>query len=180
MKPIEHFQFCPCCGEKRRAIPQDQTFRCGGCGFQYYFNPAIAAAAFVLDKDGLALFIRRAKNPAKGKLAIPGGFIDSGETAEGALRREIREEVNLEISSIEYLCSQPNLYPYKGVTYSVLDLFFVAKAEGMAGAAALDGVASYCWLHPAAVNPEELAFSSMQTALSVFQGKEMVPRKETG
>src|SRR4051812_42896330 len=129
MKPSLQFKFCPRCGEPGPKIDAGKTCRCEACGFSYYFNPAIAAAAFVIGPDGRALFIRRAKNPAKGKLALPGGFIDFGETAEAALRREIVEEVNLELATLEYLSSHPNEYFYKEVTYTVLDLFFVAQVN---------------------------------------------------
>src|SRR5260370_53496 len=116
MKPIEHFQFCPRCGQRLERAASDQSLSCPACGFVYYFNPAIAAAAFILNASGQTLFIRRAKDPAKGKLAIPGGFVDVGETAESALRREIREEVNLGLGSLRYLCSATNQYQYKEVT----------------------------------------------------------------
>lgn len=168
MRPISHFHFCPRCGERRPDKVPRETFACSACGFLYYFNPASAAAAFVLNPRGEALFIRRAKEPAQGKLAIPGGFVDFGETAEDALRREVQEEVNLELSSLEYLCSAPNEYHYREVTYLVLDLFFVARAKSVSGTAALDGVASYSWLMPAAVDPAELGFSSVRAALSVY------------
>jgi mutator protein MutT len=168
MKPIEHFHYCPKCGQERPQASAGPAFACQHCGFLYYFNPAIAAAAFVLDAKGQVLFIRRAKDPGKGKLAVPGGFIDAGETAEEAVRREIREEVNLNLRSVRYLCSRPNQYPYKGVTYPVLDLFLVAEAEATDSTAALDGVESYCWLPPHQVKLEEVAFTSMQEALQVF------------
>ncbi len=97
MFPREFFHHCPRCGSKRADLPADNSFRCAACGFLYYFNPAIAVAGFVSGPAGLVLFIRRAKEPARGKLALPGGFVDYDETAEEALGRETREEVNLEL-----------------------------------------------------------------------------------
>jgi mutator protein MutT len=168
MKPIDHFQFCPRCGQHQLERPAGASFRCARCGFLYYFNPAISASAFVQDESERTLFIRRAKDPAKGKLAIPGGFVDAGETAEGAVCREVREEVNLGLTALEYFYSAPNEYPYQGITYSVLDLFFIARAEGADGTAALDGVESYDWLRAAEVDSEEIAFRSMREAFLRF------------
>jgi ADP-ribose pyrophosphatase YjhB (NUDIX family) len=67
--------------------------------------------------------------PAKGKLAVPGGFIDIGETAEDGLRREIREEVNLAPGELRYLCTQVNDYVYRDINYPVLDLYFVGRVN---------------------------------------------------
>lgn len=177
MQPSLCFRFCPRCAAERPSTPPLEPFRCGACGFLYYFNPAVASAAILLDPHGSALFIRRAKEPAKGKLGMAGGFIDIGETAEEGLRREVREEVNLELDSIQFLCSQPNSYEYQGVTYPVLDLFFVARTLSPARAAALDAVESFCWLDPRTVDPGELAFPSMQEAMRVFQRQ---ARESTG
>lgn len=104
-------------------------------------------------------------------LGLAGGFIDVGETAEEALRREVREEVNLELDSVDFLCSQPNSYSYRDVTYPVLDLFFVASVSRPEAAAALDAVESFCWRDPLNVRPEELAFPSMRAAVQVFQAR---------
>ena len=103
------------------------------------------------------------------KLAMPGGFIDEGETAEEAVRREFVEEVGFAPEGIEFLCSQPNQYLYKEVTYPVLDFFFVARARGDEVPQALDGVASVHWLDPLAIEPEEIAFPSMRYALEIYR-----------
>lgn len=174
MQPWLCFLFCPRCGVRRSDAAQSGPFRCGGCGFLYYFNPAVAAAGFLLKPSGEGLFIRRAQEPSKGMLGLAGGFIDVGETAEVALRREVREEVNLELSGVEFLCSQPNTYSYGDVTYPVLDLFFVARVEHPEKAEALDAVESFCWRDPMAVGPEELAFPSMRAAMTVFQNRKPV------
>jgi len=167
MSPVSLFRHCPSCGQPRAgelAIP----FTCNTCNFVFYFNPTVAAAAIIARPDGKVLFITRAKEPAKGKLAFPGGFIDIGETVEAALRRETREEVNLEISDIQLLCSHPNEYNYKGVTYPVLDFLFSAKAGSIDDAQALDGVAEFTWKEPGEVELEELAFPSLREGLRIY------------
>jgi mutator protein MutT len=168
MKPIEHFHFCPSCGQRPSPPVSSEVWRCPACGFAYYFNPTVAAAAFIANPAGQTLFIRRAKDPAKGKLAIPGGFVDIGETAEAAVRREIQEEVNLTVRSLCYLCSETNEYLYQGITYPVLDLFFVAQTNDSGEAAALDGVESFVWLEAAKVNPNDIAFPSIRLALAAY------------
>ncbi len=168
MRAINHFRFCPRCASPGRTDSARGAFHCDRCGFVYFFNPSTAAAAFILDSDGAVLFIRRAKEPAKGKLALPGGFVDAGETAEEAVRREIREEVGLEMASMAYLDSQSNEYLYEEVTYPVLDLFYIGRPKTTDNLAALDGVESYCWLKPEDVSPDAIAFPSIRNALAGY------------
>jgi NAD+ diphosphatase len=169
MKPSEFFRFCPRCGTGPHPPPTSNAFACPSCRFRYFFNPAVAAAVFVRRADGGVLLIRRAKDPGKGRLAPPGGFIDHGETAETAAAREIREEVGLEIRQVRFLCSQPNAYHYGEVTYPVLDLFFTAWAADGAQARVIEEVESLEWVEPASVVPEDLAFPSMQAAWRLWR-----------
>lgn len=169
MEPAKHFKFCPRCGCKQTKDVGTSPFRCAACGFLYYFNPTTAAAGFVFSPDGKALFIRRAKEPAKGKLAVPGGFVDVGETAEEAFRRETREEVNLELTDLSFLCSYANSYDYGGVAYPVLDLFYRARPVHIDSAAALDGVESLEWLDPRVVDLDAIAFPSIRNALGFLR-----------
>ncbi|MDB6133404.1 MAG: nudC [Verrucomicrobiales bacterium] len=169
MHPSQCFKFCPSCGT---ALPDDrqrQPLCCPACGLVYYFNTTCATAAIVVRPDGMALFIRRAKEPRKGALGLPGGFIDEGETAEDGVRREFTEEVGFAPVDIDFLCSHPNTYDYKGITYPVLDFFFVARATGDQQAQALDAVDSVHWLDPMTVGLEEIAFPSMKYALTQYR-----------
>lgn len=170
MRPIEHFQFCPRCGQPvREGAAQAAAFACGACGFRYFFNAAAAVAAFVRRGDGRWLFIRRAQDPGQGKLAPAGGFIDLGETAEAAVRREFREELGIELGPLSFLCSGPNTYLYREVTYPTLDLFFVTAMMDGAEPRALEGGAGFDWFEAADVRPEDLAFPSMQAAWRSLQ-----------
>ena len=169
MQPQQRFQFCPQCGSARSASNlRANPLRCEACDFHFYFNPTLAAAAFLFDDEGRAIFIRRAKDPGIGKLTVPGGFVDIGETAEEALAREVCEEVGLEIADVRYVCSMTNLYFYKDVTYPVCDLMFCGRALQPETAAALDGATAFVWLKLRDVDPEELAFPSVKRGLAIL------------
>lgn len=165
--PSSAIAHCPKCGTTaggRRTNP----FRCAACGFVLYFNAASAVAAFIVDDEGRVLYTRRAKDPGKGLLGMPGGFVDIGETAEEAVRREVVEEVGLTLGALTYLTSFPNHYTYAGVAYTTLDVFFTARAADPRAARPLDAVASLAWLDPAHVDQDQIAFDSMRRALRVY------------
>ena len=75
-------------------------------------------------------------------LGPPGGFLDFGETAEKAVRREIEEETGLDVRIEAYLGSFPNRYLYRDILYPTLDIFFLCRVEPFRSAAALEEVES--------------------------------------
>jgi ADP-ribose pyrophosphatase YjhB (NUDIX family) len=170
--PLSHFAFCPRCGARQPDDrPRDllRPFRCCHCGFTLFFNAAAAVAALIGRADGSMLFVRRAREPARGRLGMPGGFVDAGETAETALAREVREEVGLEVQDLQYLGSHANQYVYSEVTYTTLDLFFTALAANPDRARPLDGVESLVWGDPLTIDLDEIAFDSMREALREYR-----------
>lgn len=77
---------------------------CGACGAVTYRNPLPVAVALVpvRDASGPALVvIRRTIEPKRGELALPGGFIDFGESWEQAVVRELAEETGISASAEE-------------------------------------------------------------------------------
>jgi ADP-ribose pyrophosphatase YjhB (NUDIX family) len=165
--PSTLFLFCPHCAAPRSSEIDAVRFVCESCGFVYYYNVAVSSAVLILADNGSALFIRRARDPAKDKLALPGGFIDRGETAEAAAIREVREEAGVKLNGVEFLASFPNLYSYRGVDYPVVDLFFIGRVQA-AVASPLDDVTEIVWAPPRAVSEAELAFPSHARALEAF------------
>jgi ADP-ribose pyrophosphatase YjhB (NUDIX family) len=141
---------------------------CAACGLHLYQNACSAAGLILVDAADQALLIRRAHDPGRGKLGLPGGFIDNDETLEDGLRREVREEVGLEVDAMEFLVSHPNQYAYGGVLYPTIDLFFVAHVRDFAAARPLDAVAELVVRPVAAVDAAEFAFVSMQVAWRAF------------
>jgi len=132
------FNFCPSCGNKNIKNVNMRKWLCPDCGFDLYNNVASAVGLVIESSDGI-LFERRAKEPRKGFLAFPGGFVDPDESAEEACLRECREEIGVEPVSLEYLASFPNTYDYKGIQYKTCDMFFLAKLPENAKLKAQEG-----------------------------------------
>ncbi|MCR5366080.1 MAG: NUDIX domain-containing protein, partial [Prevotella sp.] len=123
--PLEKFKYCPVCGSSHFEVNNFKSKKCQDCGFTYYGNPCSATAAFIVNDKQEMLVVRRAKEPAKGTLDLPGGFVDMGETVEQGMRREIKEETGLDIEEIQYLFSSPNVYLYSGMGVHTLDMDFL-------------------------------------------------------
>ncbi|HTI72604.1 MAG TPA: NUDIX domain-containing protein [Candidatus Limnocylindria bacterium] len=168
MLPVEIFKHCPRCGVAVGHPNAGGRLQCHGCGFLFYFNPTVATACLVLNPAGQVLLVKRAKEPSKGKWALPGGFVDIGERAEDGIRRELREEVGLEVTDLQFLCSQANRYDYREVTYPVLDIYFLARSDGKSAHTQEEEVQEVEWVAPDTVNPSDLAFVSMQAAYKYF------------
>jgi 8-oxo-dGTP diphosphatase len=83
-------------------------------------TPLVTVDAIILYKGNSIILIRRKKPPFKGELALPGGFVDIGETVEEACFREAYEETNLHINIIKLVgvFSDPNRDP-RGHTITI-------------------------------------------------------------
>ena len=147
MHPLDKFAFCPVCGSTSFEENNFKSKHCMQCGFTYYANPSSATAAFITDENNNLLVVRRGKEPAKGTLDLPGGFVDMDETAEEGMLREIREETGLHLQAPEYLFSIPNLYLYSGMTIHTLDMFFRLNVErAKVDPKASDDAAEVMWI----------------------------------
>ncbi|MEG1606804.1 MAG: NUDIX domain-containing protein [Mucinivorans sp.] len=163
--PLSKFRFCPACGSSNFEVHNATSKRCSVCGFTYYFNPRAAVAVLVYNAKGELLVARRAKEPSRGMLDLPGGFTESYETAEQSVAREIFEETSLRVSGVRYLFSEPNIYPYSGMDIHTMDLFFECHAIDAEQLHPADDVAE-CWFAaPTTLKIEEFAFSSIRRAL---------------
>ena len=144
--PLDKFIYCPCCGSDSFVENNIASKRCNRCGFVYYSNPRAAVVAVILDEHRRLLVARRAKEPAKGTLDLPGGFTENGETAELALSREVYEETGINVHQMKYLFSEPNLYPYSGIDIHTMDLFFEVNVDSSVFFKGQDDVAELMWI----------------------------------
>lgn len=99
MKPPVNF--CQVCGHTmaERLVHGKLRRACPECGHIHFDDPKVAAVVLV-QHNHRVLLVRRAMNPARGKWALPGGFVDFGEDPYKAAVREVLEETGITIENI--------------------------------------------------------------------------------
>jgi NAD+ diphosphatase len=167
----EMMPFCPHCGARDFKPVSMKLFRCEHCGFDFYINVASAAAAIIRDGNGRILAIRRAKEPAIGTLDLPGGFIDYNETAEEGLRRELKEELGLDIEQMQYFCTAYNEYEYKGITYPTLDMVFLCQVNNPDDIVINDEIDEMVWLNASEITIEQFGFTSTRKIMELYKSE---------
>ena len=169
MHPLHQFKYCPKCGSAHFEENNFKSKKCQDCGFVYYFNSSASTAAFITDSYDRLLVARRAKEPAKGTLDLPGGFVDLDETAEMAIMREVREETGMELDDFKYVFSLPNIYVYSGFEVHTVDLFFTTQTNWSASdICPADDVSELIFLDKEDINPEDFGLDSIRKAITMW------------
>jgi mutator protein MutT len=166
--PFASFHYCPKCGSSHFVIHNFKSKECLDCGFVYYFNPCSATVAFIVNDKKELLVCRRAHNPAKGTLDLPGGFVDMEETGEEGVIREVMEETCLQVKKATYLFSLPNKYVYSKFEVQTLDMFFRCEIENWTEPSAHDDVSQLQFVPLTQIDVERFGLASVKIGLKRF------------
>lgn len=101
-------RYCSCCGRPMHRATEISK-KCPDCHNEV-FAPVSPAIIVLVQKEGKALLVR-ARNFTRPFYGLVAGFVETGESLEECVRREVREETSLEIDNIHYAGSQPWPYP---------------------------------------------------------------------
>ena len=167
-KKMKIFNYCPACGSSDMIFDNTKKFSCRDCSFTYYHNVAAAVAA-ILESDNKIVLIKRAKEPGKGKLDLPGGFVDPKESAEEAIKSEIKEELKINLRELRYLGSYPNIYEYEDVIYHTCDLFFYSKIDALPTDFDKTEIEELILINPLEIPDDRIAFESVKMGLGIFK-----------
>lgn len=157
-------KYCPNCGKESLHWDGEKKWSCPNCNFTLYNNVAGAVAVIIRFENEIFL-TRRNRDPKKGKLDLAGGFVDPRESAEEACKRELFEELQLDvdISKLKYLTSLPNIYQYKEIDYHTIDLFYEYKvSEKFEVNLELSEIYEAVWIDLKELKLEDLAFDSQK------------------
>ena len=116
--------FCPRCGQATTRIAGEWGKKCAGCGYEHYPHLHPCTITLVRDTPRQRVLLARKAEWAPGRYALVAGFVDNGESLEGCVRREVMEEVGVEVGEIRYVGSQNWPFP------SQLMCGFVAEYAG--------------------------------------------------
>jgi NAD+ diphosphatase len=120
---IVHFasvhRFCGRCGTPTARTVRERGMRCPRCGLTVY--PRVSPAIIVLVRRGAEALLARSGRFATGFYSTLAGFVEPGESLEETLRREVREEVGVEVTNIRYFGSQPWPFPHSLMVGFVAD-----------------------------------------------------------
>ncbi len=166
--PLRVMQYCPRCGSADFKPLGERSLKCADCGFHYFINSAAAVAALVVNNEGKIMLTTRGVEPAYGKLDLPGGFVDPMESVENALKRELKEELGLNIKSVEFFGSAPNEYIFSDFSVFTLDLAFVVIPETTENLHAMDDILDFHFFSEDEIDYNEIQAPSIKSFVQQF------------
>ncbi|MDN3555039.1 NAD(+) diphosphatase [Halomonas maura] len=137
---LRHHRYCGRCGARAARLDREFAMHCAQCGHRNY--PRISPCIITLVTHGDALLLARSPRFPPGRYSTLAGFIEPGESAEEAVRREIHEEVGLTVGRLRYFRSQAWPFPH-----SLMLGFF---AEAASRRIRIDGeeISDAAWFSP--------------------------------
>ena len=161
-----NYKFCPKCGNPLKEITEDhhRRLQCTACGFIFYQNSKPCAGAIITDLDGKVLLGKRRVEPFKDWWDIPGGFLEAGEDPIEGARREVQEELGVDINIQGLLGMFVDIYGPTGD--STLNIFYLATISKGTPKASSDLV-DFKWFAREDL-PSNIAFKNGQEALAAW------------
>ena len=165
------YRFCPLCGRTPLVSERGgRAKRCLACHRTFHSAPHAAVNALIMDAERRVLLTRRAIDPSKDLWDVPGGFVDVGESLEEGLRREVREELGVDIRIHQLSGSYADVYG--GDATPVVAIYYLASIAGGVPAAGHE-VSELRWFR--GDDLPILAFENCRQALQAWRARWGLP-----
>lgn len=107
---LKTHQYCGQCGSPMQIIDWELATLCEPCKHRCY--PRISPVVIVAIRKGSQILLAKNKRSTANIYSVLAGFVESGETLEQAVHREVFEEVGIKVKNIKYVKSQPWPFPH--------------------------------------------------------------------
>lgn len=147
----QFYSFCPKCGSPYTTPPNNDHGglgqHCDQCKHTYYHPLRLTATAVIIDKKAQKiLLVKRAWHPGQGTWDLPGGFVDPHENPEEALRRELQEEIGIQVGHLTlWQINAPGEYLYDEIMEYTADCEYLIDMSEDVTLNASDDVAEAKW-----------------------------------
>ncbi len=160
-----NYKHCPVCGDKLLISKheEDQAPVCQNpnCRFIFWQNPKPCSSIIIPDEQGRVLMTVRGIQPDKGKLDLPGGFLNESEPPEGGAKREAHEELGIDIEIVKCVGFAIDTYTSHGGKITGHTLNIGLEAKIISGEPqALDEITAIKWIDPQNPPLDRLAFTN--------------------
>lgn len=163
------FKFCPKCSNvfvsKKPDGHDSEELMCESCGFVFWQNSKPTASALIIDKDKKLLLVKRAIEPHKGMWDVPGGFLELGEHPEDGVKREMKEELGIDIIVNKFIGIIMDRYGDNDNVWT-LNIFYEARIASGVPTPASD-VCGYKWFSVEEL-PEKMAFVNNEKGIDMW------------
>ncbi len=161
------YQYCPKCGKKY----EDSSYKCQRCNYTMYQNPVPAVGGVIYNSKKQILMVKRAIDPYKGKWEFVGGFIENGEDAKSALRREISEELHISAKIGRLLLCVTDAYGENGKC--TINIFYLAYIKEENQLKSNDEIMDYQWFSISKL-PKDIAFNCTREVLNYINKNRII------
>lgn len=159
------YKFCPVCGGRleNKFHHGEKQLICSKCHFVFYQNSRPTTSALIT-KGNKILLVKRSIKPKLDYWDTPGGFLKEGEEPIKGLKREIREELGIEIFKIRFLGIYLDEYFWAGLKLKTLNIYYLAQIKSGKIRPA-DDVAEARWFSRSEI-PRKMAFRANLESIS--------------
>ena len=164
-----YFPFCPHCGKRfqLKACDYVKELVCLSCGYTMWLNSKPTASCFLINERKEVLLSKRAIMPLQGWWDVPGGFLELGETPECGAKREIKEELGVQLRHITMLpCIYIGTYETMPIQLT-LNTYFVSHISSRTTLEPQDDVSEVSWF-PIHALPKKIALENNKKALRLL------------
>lgn len=166
MNPSKAYKFCPRCSGDL-IWEKENLLICKNCNFKFYINQSPCNAVIIENEKKEIMLVKRKFDPMKGYWDLPGGFMNAYESLQDSVKREIKEELGVEINLGKIIGVYKDIYVFQNIANPVIGIVVLAKIKkGIIKVS--DDISTYKYFPKDKVLKQKLAFPSIKQGVSDY------------